>query len=59
MVTKLFWVLLTVVFTFLFMVLFENGFTNYVENCQTEFQQIKAYFGETPHKKPDGSDKVP
>ncbi len=58
MVSKLFWVLLTVVFTFLFVVLFENGTTDYVNNCQAEFQVIKGYFGEKPHKKGDSSDKV-
>ena len=58
MVSKILWVLLTVVFTFLFMVLYENGFTNYVENCQTEYQQIRTYFGTPPHKKADNSDKL-
>ena len=53
MLAKLFWVLLTAVFTFLFLVLFENGTINYVENCQTEFAQIRAYFGEKPQKKAD------
>ena len=58
MLSKLFWVLTTVVFTFLFVVLFENGTVNYVDNCVTEYQQVVAYFGEKPHKKPDTSDKV-
>ncbi len=59
MISKLFWVLLTAVFTFLFVVLFENGTVNYVENCQTEFAQLRAYVGEKPHKKADTSDKLP
>ena len=58
MVSKLFWVLLTAVFTFLFVVLFENGTINYVENCQTEFADLRAYFMETPHKKADNSDHL-
>ena len=59
MLSKIFWVLLTVVFTFLFMVLYENGTTDYVNNCVVEYHQVVAYFGEKPHKKPDTSDKVP
>lgn len=58
MIAKLLWVVLTVVFTFLFMVLFENGTVNYVQNCQDEFQQIHAYFGEKPHKKADAGDRL-
>ena len=57
MISKLFWVMLTVVFTFGFIVLFENGTVNYVENCQVEFQEMKAYFGTPPKKKPDTSDQ--
>ena len=53
MISKIFWVLLTAVFTFLFVVLFENGTVNYVENCQTEITQMRAFFGEKPHKKAD------
>ena len=58
MISKLFWVLLTAVFTFLFVVLFENGTINYVENCQTEFANMRAYFTDTPHKKGDTSDRL-
>ena len=58
MISKLFWVLLTAVFTFLFVVLFEDGTVNYVDNCQMEFAQLRTYFGEKPHKKPDTSDKL-
>ncbi len=58
MLSKLFWVLTTVVFTFLFIVLFENGTVNYVDNCVTEYHEVVAYFGEKPHKKGDSSDKV-
>ena len=58
MISKLFWVLLTAVFTFLFMVLFEDGTVNYVDNCQTEFATLRAYFADKPHKKADTSDKL-
>ena len=58
MISKLFWVLLTAVFTFLFVVLFENGTINYVENCQTEFADLRAYFLDKPHKKGDTSDRL-
>jgi hypothetical protein len=51
MIAKIFWVLLTAVFTFLFVVLFENGTFNYVDNCRSEFTQMRAYFAEKPHKK--------
>lgn len=58
MIGKLFWIALTVVFTFGFIVLFENGPDNYVANCQTEFEQVKAYFGQPVKKKADVSDKL-
>ena len=53
MIGKLFWVLLTAVFTFGFVVLFENGPDNYIASCQTEFQDLKAYVITPPKKKPD------
>ena len=58
MIGKLFWVLLTAVFTFGFVVLFENGTTNYVANCQTEFQDVKTYFGSPVKKKPDTTSQL-
>ena len=58
MIGKLFWVALTVVFTFGFIVLYENGTYNYVENCQTEFAQVRAYFSQPAKKKLDTSDQV-
>lgn len=58
MLNKIFWVLLTTVFTFGFIVLFENGPTNYVENCQIEYQEMRTYFGTPPKKKPDASDQL-
>ena len=54
MISKLFWVMLTAVFTFGFIVLFENGTDRITSNnCQVEFQEMKAYFG-TPPKKEAG-----
>ncbi len=58
MIGKLFWVLLTAVFTFGFIVLFENGPDNYVTNCQTEFQDLKAYVATPAKKKADTSDQL-
>lgn len=58
MIGKLFWVLLTAVFTFGFIVLFEDGTTNYVSNCQMEFQEMKTYFGAPAKKKPDTTNQL-
>jgi hypothetical protein len=57
-IRKLFWVALTLVFTFGFVVLFENGTTNYVDNAQIEFAQVKLLFTEKPKKKADTSDQL-
>ena len=58
MIGKLFWIALTLVFTFCFVVLFEYGTVNYVENAKTEFQDLKTLFVEAPKKPGDHSDKV-
>ena len=58
MIGKLFWIALTTVFTFGFIVLYENGPTNYVENCQVEYAQVKAYLATPAKKKPDTSGKL-
>ena len=58
MIGKLFWIALTLVFTFCFVVLFEYGMTNYVENAKTEFQDLKALVIDPPKKPGDHSDKV-
>ncbi len=58
MIGKLFWVVLTAVFTFGFVVLFENGPANYVANCQAEYQDVKSYFSTPPKKKADTSDQL-
>lgn len=59
MISKLFWIALTLVFTFCFVVLFEYGPTNFVANAQTEFQDFKTLFTENPKKAADHSDKLP
>ena len=53
LISKLFWIALTAVFTFCFVVLFEFGTFNYVANCQQEFQSVKALFASPPKKKPE------
>jgi hypothetical protein len=58
LIRKLFWVALTLVFTFGFIVLFENGTTNYVDNAKIEFAQMKLMFAEKPKKKADVSDQL-
>jgi hypothetical protein len=58
LINKLFWIALTVVFTFCFVVLFENGTDNYVDNAQKQFTEVKAYFEAAPKKKADTSDKL-
>lgn len=50
LLSKLFWIGLTVVFTFCFVVLFENGTVNYVDNAQRQFAEVKAYFDGAPAK---------
>ena len=59
MISKLFWIALTLVFTFCFVVLFEYGPTNFVGNAQTEFQDFKTLFTQAPKKTTDHSDKLP
>lgn len=58
LIRKLFWVVLTLVFTFGFVVLFENGTTNYPDNAKAEFEQVKLLFTQKPQKKPDTSDQL-
>ena len=58
LIRKLFWVALTVVFTLGFVVLFENGTDNYVENAQKQFTEVKTYFVPPPKKPGDASGKL-
>lgn len=54
LIRKLFWVALTLVFTFLFTILFEHGTENFVKNSEREWDQIKKWFEPDPKnaKKP-------
>lgn len=49
LIRKLFWVALTVVFTFCFVVLFENGTTNFQQNAKVQFDEVKAMLTQKPH----------
>lgn len=51
---KLFWVALTAVFTFAFVVLFEHGTVDYMGNAQREFTSVKAMVLQKPEKKKEG-----
>lgn len=39
-----FWIALFAIFTFLFVVLFEYGTTNYVENAKLEYKDMRVFF---------------
>jgi len=58
LIRKLFWVALFIISTFGFVVLFDYGTTNYMQNAQTEFQNLKKLVGWQPKPKADDSDKV-
>ena len=51
---KIFWVGLTAVFTFAFVVLFEHGTVDYVNNAKLEFTSLKALVTQKPEKKKEG-----
>ncbi len=56
---KLFWIALTAVWTFGFVVLFENGTTNYVDNAKRQFEELRVQFNTQPIKKnTNGSDPL-
>ncbi len=54
---KIFWLALFVVFTFCFIVLFEHGPTNFVQNAHVEAAQLQKMFGKINRPK-DTSDKI-
>ena len=56
---KLFWVALTAVFTFCFVVLFEHGTIDYADNAQREFASFKAMMLQKPEKKKEGDPLKP
>lgn len=53
---KLFWIAFFLVATFGFVVLFEHGTTNYVENAKTEFEALKESYAKPVERKEDTSD---
>lgn len=56
---KLFWVALTAVWTFGFVVLYENGTTNYADNAKRQFEELRAQMNTQPmKKKTNGSDPL-
>jgi hypothetical protein len=53
---KLFWIVLTLVFTFAFVVLFEHGIDNFADSAQLEFKNVKTLFStETVKPKSPGT----
>ena len=55
---KAFWVAITLVFTFLFTVLFENGPMDYMKSVERDMKSLKELLKPVERKK-DSSDKVP
>lgn len=55
---KAFWVIVTLVFTLLFSVLFEYGTLEYGKNLQAEIKAIRDFIKPVPRKK-DVSDAIP
>ena len=58
LIRKIFWTALTLVFTFLFTVLFENGPADYMKNVERDMKSLKELISPVP-RKPDLSDKLP
>ena len=57
LIRKLFWLVLFVVFTFCFVVLFDHGTSNFAENARLEIQELQKTFGKINRPK-DTSEKV-
>lgn len=57
LIRKAFWVVITVIFTLLFSVLFEYGTLDFAKNVERELKSIRDYI--KPEKKKDQSDKIP
>ena len=55
---KLFWIAFFLVATFGFVVLFEHGTENYVENAKAEFELLKENYNKPLERKKDDSDAV-
>ena len=57
LIRKTFWVVVTVIFTFLFTVLFENGPIDYIKSVEKDIKSLKELVKPVERKK-DTSDKV-
>ena len=58
LIRKIFWAALTLVFTFLFTVLFENGPLDFAKSVERDMKSLKELVKPVP-KKADTSDKLP
>jgi hypothetical protein len=58
LIRKVFWVAVTIVFTFLFTVLFENGPIDYMKSIEKDMKSLKDLVKPVERKK-DTSDKLP
>lgn len=58
LIRKIFWVAVTLVFTFLFTVLFENGPMDYMKSVERDMKSLRELIKPVERKK-DQSDKVP
>jgi hypothetical protein len=58
LIRKAFWVVITVIFTFLFTVLFENGPIDYMKSVEKDIKSLKDLVKPVERKK-DTSDKLP
>jgi hypothetical protein len=58
LIRKAFWVAVTIVFTFLFTVLFENGPIDYMKSIEKDMKSLKDLVKPVERKK-DTSDKLP
>ena len=58
LIRKVFWVAVTLVFTFLFTVLFENGPLDYMKSVERDMKSLKELV-KPIEKKKDQSDKLP
>ena len=58
LIRKVFWAAVTLVFTFLFTVLFENGPMDYMKSVERDMKSLKELVKPVERKK-DQSDKLP
>jgi hypothetical protein len=58
LIRKIFWGVVTLVFTFLFTVLFENGPIDYMKSVEKDIKSLKELVKPVERKK-DQSDKLP